>query len=259
MHINKLFSLENKCALIIGGGGKIGFSMAEALGEAGARVYIGSRQKNSYDNALEKLRKAGITAESIRIDQSNESEVKNCLEYIENNYKTPDVVINCGVVRPMTKFFEDSVENWDLSMNVNARGLFVVCRTFANAMAKAGGGSIINVSSIYGLVAPDPKLYEGTQIQTEPDYPYNKGGMIMFSQYMAAKFAKQKVRVNVVAPGGYYNNQKEPFYSQYCKKVPMERMAEHDDMKGVAVFLASEASQYITGATIPVDGGFTII
>jgi NAD(P)-dependent dehydrogenase (short-subunit alcohol dehydrogenase family) len=259
MNIKKLFSLENKCALVIGGAGKIGYSMAEALGEAGARVYIGSTQKNNYENAMKKLNTAGINSKGIRVDQSNEKEVINCLNYIENDYKTPDVLINCGVERPMKQFFDDEIIKWDRSMEVNARGLFIVCRTFAKAMAKAGGGSIINVSSIYGIVAPDSKLYEGTDMQTEPDYPYNKGGMIMFSKYLAAKFAKQNVRVNVVAPGGFYNNQEETFYSQYCNKVPMGRMAKHEDMKGVAVFLASEAAQYITGATIPVDGGFSII
>lgn len=259
MHIKELFSLNGKCAVVIGGGGKIGFPMAEALAEAGARVYIASTQEENYLNAVEQLGAAGLAARGIRLDQSNEPEVLACLQRIREEYKTPDILINCGVERPMRQFFEDSIEMWDRSMAVNARGLFIVCRAFANAMAAEGGGSIINIASIYGLVAPDPTLYEGTMIQTEPDYPYTKGGMIMFSQYLASKFAKQNVRVNTVAPGGYFNNQGEPFYSQYCRKVPMSRMAVHDDLKGIAVFLASQASQYITGVTVAVDGGFTII
>jgi NAD(P)-dependent dehydrogenase (short-subunit alcohol dehydrogenase family) len=259
MHIKELFSLEGQCAVVIGGAGKIGFPMAEGLAEAGARVYIASTQEENYQTAVKKLTNAGLDCRGIRLDQSNEQEVIACLKGIQKEYKTPDILINCGVERPMRQFFDDSVESWDRSMAVNARGLFVVCRAFANAMAIEGNGSIINVASIYGIVAPDPMLYEGTLIQTEPDYPYTKGGMIMFSQYLASKFAKQNVRVNVVAPGGYFNNQGEPFYSQYCRKVPMGRMSFHDDIKGVAVFLASKAAQYITGVTIPVDGGFTII
>jgi NAD(P)-dependent dehydrogenase (short-subunit alcohol dehydrogenase family) len=126
-------------------------------------------------------------------------------------------------------------------------------------MAKNGGGSIINVASIYGLVAPDQAIYKGTNIQTEPDYPYTKGGMIMFSKYLSTYLAKDKVRVNCVAPGGFFNNQGEPFLSQYIKKVPLRRMAYHNDLKGVAIFLASDASSYVTGTVIPVDGGWTIL
>lgn len=259
MHINELSSLKGKCAVVIGGAGKIGFPMAEALAEAGAKVYIASTQEKNYHGAVERLTAAGLDACGIRMDQSNEPDVMGCLKKIREEFKAPDVLVNCGVERPMRKFFEDTVENWDRSMQVNARGLFVACRAFAKEMEAAGGGSIINVASIYGIVAPDLALYEGTTIQTEPDYPYTKGGMVMFSKYLASIFAKRGVRVNVVAPGGFFNNQGEPFYSQYCRKVPMGRMAEHDDLKGVAVFLASRASQYITGATITVDGGFTII
>ncbi len=259
MHINELFSLAGQCAVVIGGSGKIGFPMAEALAEAGAMVYIASTQESNYLEAVNKLSASGLNVRGIRMDQASESEVLDCVQRISKEFKMPDILINCGVERPMRQFFNDTVEAWDRSMEVNARGLFVVCRAFAKGMAAEGGGVIINVASIYGIVAPDPMLYEGTTIQTEPDYPYTKGGMIMFSQYLASKFAKQNVRVNTIAPGGYFNNQGEPFYSQYCRKVPMGRMAAHDDLKGVAVFLASRASQYITGATLAVDGGFTII
>lgn len=259
MHIDELYSLKGKCAVVIGGAGKIGFPMAEALAEAGARVYIVSTNKANYDLAVKKLQDAGLDAVGLELDQSSEPDVLSCIEEIRLSFRSPDILINCGVARPMQNFFDDTVESWDQSMIVNSRGLFITCRAFANAMSMSEGGSIINVASIYGLVAPDPKLYNGTRIETEPDYPYTKGGMIMFSKYLAARFAKKNVRVNVVAPGGYFNNQEEPFLTQYCDKVPIGRMANHNDMKGVAAFLASKASQYITGTTIAVDGGFTII
>ena len=193
------------------------------------------------------------------MDQSAEASVAACLGKIKAKFKAPDILVNCGVERPMKKFFEDTAENWDRSMAVNARGLFITCRAFAKAMQAQGQGSIINVSSIYGLVAPDQRIYEGTDMQTEPDYPYTKGGMIMFSKYLASLLAKDNIRVNCIAPGGFFNNQSEPFLSQYVAKVPLGRMAGADDIKGVAVFLGSDASQYITGTVIPVDGGFTII
>jgi len=154
---------------------------------------------------------------------------------------------------------EDSVENWDKSMSVNARGLFITCRAFGNVMAKRGSGSIINISSIYGMVAPDMKIYEGSDFETEPDYPFTKGGTIMFSKYLASYYADRNVRVNCIAPGGFYNNQSEPFLTKYTEKTLLTRMAKHDDMKGVALFLASRASEYITGCVIPVDGGWTAV
>jgi len=257
MNIQKLFDLSGKCAVIVGGAGKIGLPLTEALGEAGASVVIASR--NKHEETLETFKNKGIKIHFVEMDQADEGMVLQGLDCVSRHIKTPDILINCGVERPMQGFFEDSFEKWDLSMRANARGLFLTCRAFAKSMAATGGGSIINVASIYGLVAPDPALYEGTNIETEPDYPYTKGGMIMFSKYLAARFAKNNVRVNVIAPGGFYNNQPEPFLSQYCKKVPLGRMAVHDDLKGVAVFLASPASSYITGAVIPVDGGFSVI
>ena len=260
MHINKLFSLKGKCAVIIGGAGKIGFPMSEALAEAGADVCIVSTQEKNYTEAARKLQSQDLSAHGFKMDQSDEESVKMCFNKIKDKFKTPDILVNCGVERPMKKYFEDSVKNWDRSMAVNARGLFLVCRIFGKAMQEQGSGSIINVSSIYGLVAPDRHLYEGTDIhQTEPDYPYTKGGMQMFSKYLASFFAKDKVRVNCIAPGGFFNNQPEPFLSRYLKKVPMGRMTYHDDLKGITVFLASDASSYITGTVIPVDGGLTII
>ena len=159
----------------------------------------------------------------------------------------------------MKRFFNDTVENWDNSMEVNARGMFVTCRQFGNAMALSGGGVIINISSIYGLVAPDMNIYKGSSFETEPDYPFLKGGIISFSKYLASYYAEKKVRVNCISPGGFFNNQPEPFLSKYIAKTPLARMANHDDMKGVALFLASDASSYITGVVIPVDGGWTMI
>jgi NAD(P)-dependent dehydrogenase (short-subunit alcohol dehydrogenase family) len=259
MHSNKLFSLDDKVAFVIGGAGKIGFAIAQGLGEAGAIVIIASRSIENYEKAVSRLNNSGLRAIGMQVDQANEGEVKKCLDEVSKSIKVPDILVNCGVERPMKNYFDDSTDAWDASMIANSRGLFVTCRAFANAMAKNGGGSIINVSSIYGIVAPDPLLYEGTSLGTEPDYPYNKGGMIMFSKYLAAKFAQKNVRVNVIAPGGFLNSQGEPFYSQYCKKVPLGRMATHDDMKGAAVFLSSMASSYITGAVLPIDGGFTMI
>ena len=257
MHINKLLSLKGKTAVVIGGSGKIGFPMAEALAESGALVYIASSREGGYEKAVQKLLDAGRIARGIRLDMSEEKSVLQALKVIKKDSKIPDILINSGCIRPMQKFMEDSVENWDLSMSVNARGTFVTCRAFANSMSKQGSGSIINISSIYGLVAPDMSIYEGSNFETEPDYPFIKGGIVMLSKYFASYYAKDNIRVNVIAPGGLYNNQPEPFLKKYIAKVPLARLADKNDMKGPALFLASEASAYITGAVLTVDGGWT--
>lgn len=259
MHNNQLFSLQGQCAVVIGGAGKIGFPMAEALAEAGAKVYIASTREENVAKAVDRLNSADLNATGIRMDQSDEKDVLVALERITGEAKIPDVLINSGCERPMKKFFNDDVEAWDRSMDVNARGLFVTCRAFGKAMARQKYGSIVNISSIYGLQAPDMKIYEGSNFETEPDYPFLKGGTVMFTKYLASYFATQGVRVNCIAPGGYFNNQQEPFLSNYVRKVPLGRMAMHDDMKGAALFLASRASAYMTGAVLPVDGGLTII
>ena len=258
MHTNELFSLKGQVAVVIGGAGKIAFPMAEALAEAGAIVYIASTNADNYTSAVKKLVDSGLNAKGIQLDISDEKSVLSAIDTIKEQSKIPDIMINSGCNRPMKKFMKDSVENWDSSMNVNARGMFVSCRAFANAMAEQGSGSIINISSIYGLVAPDMKVYDGSDFETEPDYPFLKGGTIMFTKYLASYYATNGVRVNCIAPGGFYNNQPEPFLTKYTEKVPLGRMAEHDDMKGAALFLASGASGYITGSVIPVDGGWTI-
>jgi NAD(P)-dependent dehydrogenase (short-subunit alcohol dehydrogenase family) len=257
MHIKDLFSLESHVALVIGGAGKIAFPMAEALGEAGAFVYIASTNEKNYTKAAETLQERGLAVEGIYLNMSDENSVANALDVIKSSRKTPDILINGACERPMTKFMDDDIDNWDRSMNVNSRGLFICCRTVGRAMVKQGGGSIINISSIYGLVAPNMKIYKGSSFETEPDYPFVKGGTIMFTKYLASYFASGGVRVNCIAPGGFFNDQPEPFLSNYIENVPMGRMAEYSDMKGVALFLASAASKYITGCVIPVDGGWT--
>ena len=259
MHINKLFSLKGKCAVVIGGAGKIGFPMVQALSEAGSRVYIASTNMDNYQSAVSKLQSENLDVKGIALDQSSEDSVKSAINIIKEEFKIPDILINSGCIRPMTNFFDDTTDTWDQSMKVNARGMFITCRAFGNAMASDGGGSIINISSIYGMVAPDMSIYEGVDFETEPDYPFIKGGIISFSRYLSSYYSKKNVRVNCISPGGFFNNQKEPFLSKYIAKTPLNRMASHDDMKGVALFLASEASSYITGSVIPVDGGWTAI
>ncbi len=258
MNIKELFSLKDKCAVIFGGFGKIGFPITEGLLEAGAKVYVISRNAKKNKDKISKLSNYNSRLITYNADHSNEKQVKKLVKFLASQNEVPSILVNCAVERPMKKLMDDSAKNWDRSMNINSRSLFITTKLFAKAMTSNQGGSIINVASIYGIVAPKIKIYKGTNLGTEPDYPYTKGGMIMYSKYLAAYYAKSNIRVNVIAPGGFYANQEKKFLKQYIDMVPLDRMATHDDLKGVAVFLASQASSYITGAIIPVDGGFTI-
>ena len=145
-------------------------------------------------------------------------------------------------------------------MDVNATGLLDVTRCFIHRMIPQGRGSIINISSIYGMVGRDLTLYVGTPMEGKdaPDYFFNKGGMISLTRFLAAICGPHNIRVNAVSPGGLYEeSMPQAFVERYCKRTFLGRMADTDDIKGLIVFLASDASCYITGANIPIDGGFT--
>ena len=259
MHIKELFDLTGRVALVSGGAGKYGKPIAAALGEAGATVIIASRDEDKCKLVAEEMQKDGLKVYGEMLNQSDEKSVKELNKRIQQKIGPVEILVNCAVHRPMTKYYGDDASKWDESMLSNARGLFIMCREFGDAMALKRKGSIINIASLYGVVAPDLKIYEGTNICTEPDYPYTKGGMIMYTKYLASHYAKAGVRVNSISPGGMFANQPEPFLSNYCAKTLLNRMANSDDVKGAIVLLASDASAYITGINLVIDGGWTAI
>lgn len=169
-----------------------------------------------------------------------------------------DILVNNAVLRPMADWSSPAA-NFAKSMEVNATGLFMMTRTFGEHMAKHGGGSIINIGSIQGNVGPDFSLYEGLNWETPPDYFFHKGGMLNFSRFAAAKLGPGKVRVNVISPGGFFADQDAKFVERYVARTLLGRMANSSDLQGAVIFLASDASAYITGANLFVDGGYTAI
>jgi len=166
------------------------------------------------------------------------------------------VLVNNAVLRPMRRY-EDPTEAFRTSMEVNAVGVFHITRTFAEAMKERRRGSIINISSIQGMVGPDRTLYKGTKVSDLPDCFLHKAGLINPTRYFASKVGPYGIRVNCISPGGMFNYQDPKFVERYNERTFLGRMADGEDIKGVVVFLASDASAYITGANIPVDGGYT--
>lgn len=252
-----MFSLKNKTALVIGGKGKIGLEISYGLSEYGAKVYVASRDIKLPRGIKNKFDDLGIKI--LKMDASNEDDVNSVVEKIINDAGNIDILVNSSAWRPQTNFIDDSIENWEKSIKINSNAIFIPSRVIGRKMAIGNGGSIINISSIYGITAPPMSIYEDCDFQTEPDYPFLKAGCIGLSKYLSSYFAKDNVRVNVIAPGGIFNKQPEGFTKRYNAMVPMKRMASAKDIVGACIFLASDASSYVTGVVIPVDGGWTAV
>jgi len=257
LEVRKLFDLSGRVALVTGGYGIYGAPVSEALAEAGAHVVIASRSLDSCQTMADSLRGSGFDASAETYDQGNERSILALRDRLRNRFGAVPILVNNSVGRSM-RGFGDSLDAWQQSMEVNATGLFAISRAFIEPMMDAGAGSIINIGSIQGVVAPDFRNYEGTSMTTPPDYHFHKHGMIGLTRYLAAWGGPRGVRVNAVSPGGFQTpDHKEPFVSQYCRRVFLGRMARHDDIKGAVVFLASDASAYITGQNLIVDGGYS--
>jgi NAD(P)-dependent dehydrogenase (short-subunit alcohol dehydrogenase family) len=257
MHALSLFNLEGKVVVVTGGTGIYGTPVSEAVAEAGGCVIVASRSRKRCENRARQLRQAGWEATPEVYDQGDENSILAFRNRVLEQFGFVDVLINNSISRPMRQY-TDSLETWRQSMEVNSTGLFAISRAFMTVMMERGIGSVINIGSVQGIVAPDFTNYDGTDMSTPPDYHFHKHGLIGLTRYMAAWGGGRGVRVNAISPGGFDDgNAKEPFLSQYCRRVFLGRMAGHDDIKGAVVFLASEASGYITGQNIVVDGGYT--
>jgi NAD(P)-dependent dehydrogenase (short-subunit alcohol dehydrogenase family) len=170
-----------------------------------------------------------------------------------------DILVNSARISLGGSFQTQTPEDWLQSARGDMVGLFALCKLFVPNMVQQGKGSIINISSIYGVIASDPTLYEGTSILHPPHYNFIKAGMINLTRHIANFYGKQGVRANCISPGGYFNSQEEPFVQNYCRRVPLGRMLDSEDIKGAVVFLASDASGYVTGMNLMVDGGWTTL
>ena len=250
------FSLREKVVLLTGGGGLYGRGLAADLAEAGATLIVASRnvEKLRTVAAEEVARGFSVTAEEL--DQSDERSVLALRDRVIEKFGRVDGLVNNSVARPM-KRPDDPVSAWEESMRVNATGLFLITRAFGDAMCARGQGSIVNVGSMQGMVGPSFELYAGTDMSAPPDYFFHKGGMENLTRYYASLYGQRQVRVNCVAPGGFFNQQPEPFLTRYCEHTMLGRRAEPDDLGGSIVFLLSDAAKYVTGAVLVVDGGYT--
>lgn len=256
MNVKQLLDLTGKVILVTGGAGNYGKCIAEGLAEAGATVIIASRNKEKIEEVAQKFQAAGLDVHGFQVDQGDHQSVLDLSKAIMTKFGKLNGFVNNAVSRPM-KSYDSPIEEFAESMRVNATGMMDILREMAALIIKNGGGSIINIGSMMGMFGPDLSNYEGTDMNQNPppDYYFHNSGLLNLTRYLAKMYAGKNVRVNCVSPGGLFNNQPERFLENYNKKVPLKRMANNDDIKGLMVLLASEAGAYINGENILMDGG----
>ena len=252
------FKLDGKVALVTGGAGLYGRQIVAAAAEAGAKTFAASRNLQALEALAEGCRGRGLDVTALQYDQADEQSILALRDELIGRAGRIDVLVNNSVLRPMKKGYEDAAETFDQSMKVNATGLFIITRAFGDVMAGQGSGSIINIGSIQGVIGTDPTIYRGTtQSGWYPDYFFHKGGMVNFTRFLGSYYGRYSVRCNCVSPGGFLTEEMtDTFVRQYGDRTFLGRLANDTDLKGVIVFLASDASAYITGANIMVDGGY---
>lgn len=258
MQVMEQFSLQGKVALVIGGAGLYGTQITTALAQAGATVYVTTRNKENLSGLEEQFRSAGVNVTAKYADQAIESTLVDLKDELMQTEGQIDVLV-CNAVGRVTDGWNGDTEKFDLSMKINATGIYSLTKIFGNEMEKKQSGSIIFIGSMQGMIGPDGTLYEGLGMDGfSPDYYFHKGGMINFARFVASYYGKSNVRCNIISPGGIQSHRTPAeFVERYNKRTLLNRMANDTDLMGITVFLASDASAYITGANIPVDGGYT--
>lgn len=266
----ELFSLEGATAIVTGACGLLGKQHCVALSEAGANVVVADLDE------LEAKRVASALGEKhmgIGVNVTSDLSVMEAKEMILERYSKIDVLVNNAAINDMyesptlaleqSRFENYPLEKWKQSLDVNVTGVFLCSQIFGSWMASAGKGSIINIASTYAVTAPDQSLYKNPSGEQtffkSAAYPTTKGAVLSFTRFLAAYWGTNGVRVNSLSPGGVENGQENFFIEKYSERTALGRMAQRTDYKGAIIFLASNASSYMTGANLVVDGGWTII
>jgi NAD(P)-dependent dehydrogenase (short-subunit alcohol dehydrogenase family) len=270
---NMLFSVEDRIIAITGGLGQLGKQFSLSLLERGARVAILDLAAGKVELASEL--KTFCDQERLIItpvDVTQKNSIESALGVIRKKWgRVPYGLINNAALDSPPKadpyetgpFENFPVESWERVMDVNVKGVFLACQVFGAAMAEVGKGSIINIGSTYGMVSPDHSIYsykakKGEQPFFKPvAYSASKSALVNLTRYLAVYWGKVGVRANLMALGGVFNNQDQEFLDGYCAKVPMGRMANEDEYNGAIIYLLSDASSYVTGAVMMLDGGWT--
>lgn len=273
MTIFDKFNLKDRVAIVTGGGGQLGYQFCKTLAEAGAAVVSADLNMELAGKTAQDLNDSGYSALAFPLDVTRPESTRELVAETLRQFGHLDILVNSAALDP--KFdpgaaekgiapgaFEDyPLEQWNAAMNVNLTGMFLVTQACVKPMIAQGKkGSIINICSTYGLNGPDQRIYikDGRRVAFKPVYyTTTKAGVMGFTKYLAAYYAGTEIRVNALTPGGVFNNHEDYFVKNYSAKTILGRMAKKDEMNGALLFLASEASSYMTGNNVVVDGGWT--
>ena len=273
MTIFDKFNLKDRVAIVTGGGGQLGTEFCKTLAEAGASVVVADLLLDHAERSNKILADAGYPSFPSQLDITRVDSIAKTISDTIKNFGRIDILVNCAAMDP--KFdpdaaargitpgsFEDyPLDQWNAALNVNLTGMFLITQACVKQMVAQGKkGSIINICSTYGLNGPDQRIYvkDGKRVAYKPVYyTTTKAGVMGFTKYLAAYYAETEIRVNALTPGGVYNNHEEYFVKNYSAKTILGRMAKKDEMNGALLFLASDASSYMTGNNVIVDGGWT--
>tara|TARA_B100000963_G_scaffold213219_2_gene185836 strand:- start:17286 stop:18029 length:744 start_codon:yes stop_codon:yes gene_type:complete len=243
--------LKNKIIIVTGGNGLLGSAIVEHI-----------RQEGAFCINFEINHKTNDDLSNVECDITNKDSIDNALSLVLKKYKRIDGLVNNAYPRSDdwgNKFEDIKLDSWKQNLEWQLNSYFYLSQQVANLMEKQNKGSIINMASIYGIVAPDFSVYNETNLTTPAAYSAIKGGLINLTRYMASYFGAKQIRVNAISPGGIYDNQNMTFVQNYEKRVPMGRMGSPDDISPAVIFLLSNDSKYITGQNIIIDGGWTCI
>lgn len=257
-HALELFRLGGQTALVTGGAGFYGRPIARALAQAGAKVIVASRSIERCTAYAAELSAEGLECAAESFDMGDAGSISDLVARLTEAHGGVDILINNALHRMPTHYDEATPDQWAEGLRANITGIHLCTQQFSVGMRARKRGAIVNVASIYGVVAPHFGVYDGMAFSSPPDYAFTKGGLIAYTRYCASLFAPDGVRVNCVSPGGYYSGQDPTFVARYNARVPLGRMAEDADIAGPVVFLASDAARYVTGTNLLVDGGLTI-
>ncbi len=273
MTIQEKFDLSGRVAIVTGGVGLLGAEFCKTLAEAGAAVAVVDLNTSASQAVADTLTKSGYQAQAFTVDITQPDSVNGMVENVLSAFGRIDILVNSAALDP--KFDPDAVkkgitpgafedyplEQWNAALNVNLTGMFLITQACVKPMLAQGKkGSIINICSTYGLNGPDQRIYikDGERVAFKPVYyTVTKAGVMGFTKYLAAYYAGTDIRVNALTPGGVFNNHEDYFVKNYSAKTIIGRMAKKDEMNGALLFLASDASSYMTGNNVVVDGGWT--
>jgi len=253
----EMFDLKGKVAIVTGGGKGIGLQMAEGLAEAGADLVICSRRVEKSQRAVGNLEKLGVKVLALPCDVKSPKDIQNVVDETIKNFGRLDILVNNSGTNWGAPPEEYPLEGWQKVIETNINGVFLFSQIAGREMIRRRAGNIINIASVMGIVGTESEIADAIA------YSASKGGVITFTKDLAAKWAKYNIRVNAIAPGWFPTDMTrwvlENHGERLLRHIPMGRFGESDELKGAVVFLASEASRYVTGITLPVDGGYLTI